>query len=180
MGTKILITGEPGSGKTTAIKKIVKLLGDRAIGFWTEEVRDKKTHQRVGFRIHTTEGKWKRFASKTFTSKKLVGSYGVNVKAFEELAIPVLEKALKEARKDKRKVIVIDEIGKMELFSKAFRDLVREIFSDDRVNVVATIPIRDVHKLVGWLRRLPGAIVIKLDKHNRDSVPEDVVNLLED
>jgi nucleoside-triphosphatase len=179
MGLKVLITGEPGSGKTTAIKKIVELLGDRAIGFWTEEVRDKKTNKRVGFRIHTTEGKWKRFASKTFTSKKLVGSYGVNVAAFEELAIPILEKALREARKDRRKVIVIDEIGKMELFSKKFRDLVREIFYDDKVNVVATIPIRDVHKLVAELRRLPGAVVIHLDKQNRDSVPEDVVNLFE-
>jgi nucleoside-triphosphatase len=178
MGTKVLITGEPGSGKTTAIKKIVEKLGkDRAIGFWTEEVRDSKTKKRTGFRIVTTEGQKRIFASKFFTSKKLVGSYGVNVKYFEDIAIPILEKALKETRKDRKKVIVIDEIGKMELFSKPFRELVREIFYDDRVNVVATIPIRDVHKVVSEIRRLPGVIHIHLDKNNRDFIPDEVVQL---
>ena len=179
MGTKVLITGEPGSGKTTAIKKIVEKLGDRAIGFWTEEVRDPKTKKRTGFRIITTDGKKKIFASKIFTSKKLVGSYGVNVNYFEEIAIPTLLKAVQEARKDRKKVIVIDEIGKMELFSKKFRDLVREIFYDDCLNVVATIPIRDVHKVVSEIRRLPGVIHIHLDKSNRDFIPDEVVQLFE-
>jgi len=179
MGTKVLITGEPGSGKTTAIKKIVEKLGNRAIGFWTEEVRDPKTKKRTGFRIITTDGKKKIFASKIFTSKKLVGSYGVNVNYFEEIAIPTLLKAIEEARKDRRKVIVIDEIGKMELFSKKFRDLVREIFYDDRLNVVATIPIRDVHKVVSEIRRLPGVIHIHLDKSNRDFIPDEVVQLFD-
>ena len=179
MGTKVLITGEPGSGKTTAIKKIVEKLGDRAIGFWTEEVRDPKTKKRTGFRIVTTDGKKKIFASKIFTSKKLVGSYGVNVDYFEEIAIPTLLKAIQEARKDRKKVIVIDEIGKMELFSKKFRDLVREIFYDDRLNVVATIPVRDVHKVVSEIRRLPGVVHIHLDKSNRDFIPDEVVQLFD-
>ncbi len=179
MGTKVLITGEPGSGKTTAIKKIVEKLGDRAIGFWTEEVRDPKTKKRTGFRIVTTDGKKKIFASKIFTSKKLVGSYGVNVDYFEEIAIPTLLKAIQEARKDRKKVIVIDEIGKMELFSKKFRDLVREIFYDDRLNVVATIPVRDIHKVVSEIRRLPGVVHIHLDKSNRDFIPDEVVQLFD-
>ncbi|AAC07294.1 NTPase [Aquifex aeolicus] len=176
---KIIITGEPGVGKTTLVKKIVERLGKRAIGFWTEEVRDPETKKRTGFRIITTEGKKKIFSSKFFTSKKLVGSYGVNVQYFEELAIPILERAYREAKKDRRKVIIIDEIGKMELFSKKFRDLVRQIMHDPNVNVVATIPIRDVHPLVKEIRRLPGAVLIELTPENRDVILEDILSLLE-
>ncbi|HIQ48424.1 MAG TPA: NTPase [Aquifex aeolicus] len=175
---KIIITGQPGIGKTTLIKKLVKRLGQYAIGFWTEEVRDSETNKRTGFRIITTEGKKRIFSSKFFTSKKLVGSYGVNVQYFEELALPILEKAYVEARKNKKKVIVIDEIGKMELFSKKFRDLVRQIIHDPTVKVVATIPIRDVHPLVKEIRRLSGAVLIELSKENRDFILEDILGLL--
>ncbi len=172
---KVFITGEPGVGKTTLIKKVVERLGDRAIGFWTEEVRDRKTRRRTGFKVVTTDGKEKLFASKTFTSKHLVGSYGVNVKRFEEVALPVLEKALKEKG---NKVIVIDEIGKMELFSRRFRNLVKEIAYDPKLDLIATLPIRDVHPLVKELRRLPGAILIELTRGNREGMEEEISKLL--
>lgn len=175
---KIIITGQPGIGKTTLIKKLVKKLGQDAIGFWTEEVRDPETNKRTGFRIITTDGKKRIFSSKFFTSKKLVGSYGVNVQYFEELAFPILEKAYVEAKKNKKKIIIIDEIGKMELFSKKFRDLVRQIIHDPTVKVVATIPIRDVHPLVKEIRRLSGAVLIELTKENRDFILEDILGLL--
>ena len=172
---KIFITGEPGVGKTTLVKKVVGKLGDRAIGFWTEEVRDKKTGKRKGFKVVSTDGKEKLFASKTFTSKHLVGSYGVNVQRFEEVALPLLERALREG---KSKVIVVDEIGKMELFSKRFRDLVREIAYDPKLRLLATLPIRDVHPIVKELRRLPGAVLIELKRSNREGMDEEVLKLL--
>lgn len=171
---KVLITGEPGIGKTTIIKKLVKLLKDKAIGFWTEEVRDPKTHQRKGFKVVSTEGKSSLFASKTFTSKHLVGSYGVNVQRFESVALEVLQKALDQ----KGKVVVIDEIGKMELFSKAFRELVVEFFYNPKYTVVATLPIRDVHPLVAQIRRLQGAVLLEVNKENRDHLPEQILELL--
>ncbi|ADC88800.1 protein of unknown function DUF265 [Thermocrinis albus DSM 14484] len=172
---KIVITGEPGVGKTTLVKKLVQMLGDRAVGFWTEEIRDKKTGKRTGFKVINTQGQEVVFASKFFTSRHLVGSYGVNVERFEKVALPVLEEAIK-AEKDK--VVVIDEVGKMELFSRPFRELVRQILHDPTKRVVVTIPIRDVHPLVKEIRRLKGAVLIELTLENRERIHQDIFQLL--
>jgi nucleoside-triphosphatase len=171
---KLVITGPPGIGKTTLVIKVIKRLKDRAIGFWTEEVRDRIKKERTGFRIESTDGKSAIFASKFFTSKHLVGSYGVNVERFESIALPILEKA----RESKDKIIVIDEVGKMELFSKKFADMVQELFSDPKRSMLITLPIRDVHPLVRWIRRHPQGILLELTKSNRDGLVDEVVNLL--
>ncbi len=171
---KVVITGEPGVGKTTLVRKLVKALKDRAIGFWTEEVRDRKTKKRKGFKVVTTEGKETLFASKTFTSKHLVGSYGVNVARFESVVLPLLEKAL--SKRDK--ILVVDEVGKMELFSKKFRDIMRVAVHEPR-DMIVTIPIRDVHPLVKEIRRLPGAVLIELTKGNREDMDKEVLQLFE-
>ncbi len=171
---KVVITGEPGIGKTTVVKKVVDLIGNSAVGFWTEEVREKNTKKRKGFKIVTTEGKQMLFASKTFKSKKIVGSYGVNLERFESIALPILEKALK----CKNCIIVIDEIGKMELFSKKLREFVKNILEDKKRKYLITIPIRDVHKLVALLRRDPYATIVEVTKENRDHLPEDIAQML--
>jgi Predicted nucleotide kinase len=172
---KIILTGEPGIGKTTLIKKLLQRLGDRAIGFWTEEVRDPKTKKRTGFKVISTEGNTQLFASKFFTSKHLVGSYGVNTARFESVVLPILEKA----KKAKDLYIVMDEIGKMELFSAGFRELVKEILFNPKYKVIATIPIRDVHPLVRDIRRLQGAVVVEVNKENRDLLVEEILKLLD-
>jgi Predicted nucleotide kinase len=172
---KIILTGEPGIGKTTLIKKLLQRLGDRAIGFWTEEVRDPKTKKRTGFKVISTGGDVQLFASKFFTSKHLVGSYGVNTARFESVALPILEKA----KELKDIYIVMDEIGKMELFSAGFRELVKEILFNQKYKVIATIPIRDVHPLVKDIRRLQGAVVVEVNKENRDLLVEEILKLLD-
>jgi len=172
---KIILTGEPGIGKTTIIKRLLQRLGNRVIGFWTEEVRDPKTKKRTGFKVISTEGNVQLFASKFFTSKHLVGSYGVNTARFESVVLPLLEKA----KKAKDLYIVMDEIGKMELFSAGFRELVKEILFNPKHKVIATIPIRDVHPLVRDIRRLPGAVVVEVNKENRDFLVEEILKLLD-
>lgn len=170
---KVIVTGEPGVGKTTLVKGVVRRMKDKVIGFWTEEVRDRRG-KRKGFRVVTTDGRGALFASKTFTSRYLVGSYGVNIKRFEEVVLPLLERARREADK----VLVIDEVGKMELFSGKFAELVRELSRDPRRSFLITIPIRDVHPIVRELRRLPGAVLIHLTRINREGMEEEVVKLL--
>jgi len=72
-----------------------------------------------------------------------------------------------------------DEVGKMELFSKPFKELIRRIIYDPTKSLVITIPIRDVDPLVAEIRRLRGAVLLEITKENRDSLLEDVLYLLQ-
>lgn len=170
---KIFLTGKPGIGKTTVVKKLVFLLKDRTIGFWTEEFRDPETIKRQGFKVITTEGKIATLASKSLNSPFRVGSYGVNIKNFEDIVIPSLENAMKQ----KDKIIVIDEIGKMEFFSKKFVDLVNKIVFNDVYRVIATIPIKDVHPIVTSIRKLKENF-IEITEENRDNITNYIYSLL--
>jgi len=169
---KILITGKPGIGKTTVIKKVAGKLGENAVGFYTEELRNEKG-KREGFKVVTLDGKEGVLASKKMHSSYRVGSYGVNIKEFENLVVPVLEKALHE-----NKVVIIDEIGKMELFSKKFVSVVEKLFSSDK-NIIATVPVKNVHPVVKWIKERPDTVLIQVDYKNRDELPEKIVELVE-
>jgi nucleoside-triphosphatase THEP1 len=58
---RVLLTGRPGCGKTTLIKRIVKQVARPAGGFYTEEIRERG--RRVGFRMITLD------AQETWISK---------------------------------------------------------------------------------------------------------------
>jgi len=147
---KVFVTGKPGVGKTTLVKRLYSLAPERFRGFWTEEIREKG--RRVGFKVITTEGKEGILAHVDIDSPYRVGKYGVNVREFEEVVLPLLESCLPLCPK----IVLVDEIGKMELFSDRF------------VRVVATIPIKDVHPLVRRIRRTFRPVLITLE--NREEV----------
>ncbi len=170
---KILLTGKPGVGKTTVVKKVVQKLKDKVIGFWTEDIRD-KLNKRTGFKIVTTEGTEAILASKyLFETPYKVGSYYVDVETFEKIVIPVLEKALKED-----KTVVIDEIGKMELFSKRFISVVEEIF-EKKEKILATVPIKDIHPFVKKVKERKDVLLIEVTLSNRNYLPEKIIQMLE-
>lgn len=148
----ILLQGRPGSGKTTLVKKIIQRLPDlNGGGFYTEEIRD--GGQRTGFRIRTLDGKQAILAHTDFKYGPRVGKYGVDVRTFEDLVIPCLKNAAVEAD-----LIVIDEIGKMELFSAKFRAAVMACIYAD-APVLATImahphPFADEIKMRSDVKRM--------------------------
>ncbi len=118
---KIFITGKPGVGKTTLVKRLYSLAPERFRGFWTEEIRERG--RRVGFKVITTEGREGVLAHVGIDSPHRVGKYGVDVRGFEEVVLPILESCLPLCPK----VVLIDEIGKMELFSERFVKVVESI-----------------------------------------------------
>ncbi|MBU4310532.1 AAA family ATPase, partial [bacterium] len=106
----ILLTGRPGIGKTSILKEIIDTLKINAGGFYTKEVREGET--RKGFEIITLNGKRGILAHIDCRSPYRVSKYGVNIKDLEEIAAPAIAEALRN-----KECIIIDEIGRMELYS---------------------------------------------------------------
>ena len=159
---KIFITGKPGVGKTTLVKRLYSLAPERFRGFWTEEIRERG--RRVGFKVITTEGREGVLARVGIDSPHRVGKYGVDVRGFEEVVLPILESCLPLCPK----IVLIDEIGKMELFSERFVRVVEGIVFRRNIKVLATVPVKDVHPLVRRIRRTFRPILITLE--NREEV----------
>jgi nucleoside-triphosphatase len=158
----LLVTGRPGAGKTTLMERVVERLRGslRLAGFTTTEERD-PSGQRTGFRIVTVEGKQAELARVGLRSSVQVGRYGVNLQAFERLALPEL------ARRDVD-LIVIDEIGKMECASERFRRAVQDAL-EAPVNVLATLGNARLPFFLA-LRARPDVEVLTLTEHNRNAM----------
>jgi len=169
MCRRILLTGPPGCGKTTVVGKVADILRDGASGFYTEEIRDAKK-QRIGFRVVTLDGKRGELAGKYSDHGPRVGSYLVNVESFERVALPSLETG--EGR-----VLIIDEIGKMECFSETFVRRVRQIFQAG-YPVLATIPLRGGSEFLEEVRRQKDVKTFIVTLENRGALPAKLAAML--
>ena len=165
----ILLTGPPGVGKTTIVQKVAEDLGDRAGGFCTLEIR--VGGQRTGFSINTLDGRAATLALAGGGGGPKVGRYIVNVVGIEKVAVPSILYAIASG-----KVIIIDEIGKMELYSVAFRNAVVRALSSPSP-VVATIMERP-NEFCDEIRRRPDVVLLSITRDTRGEMPERVPELL--
>ena len=118
----ILITGNPGSGKSTLMARLVEDIGDRQIaGLSTPEVRRGKV--RVGFKMIDLATGEEEILASTWGKGPVVGKYHVDVEAIDRI-VAKIESSLASAL-----FIFIDEIGKMELFSNRFEEFVDNVFA---------------------------------------------------
>ncbi|WP_134642953.1 NTPase [Ammonifex thiophilus] len=166
---KILLTGPPGIGKTTVIKRLASSLGERARGFYTEEQRE--GGKRVGFVAVTLRGRRAVLAHIGFPSPLKVGKYHVNPQGLDE-ALEELEEALVEGGK----ILLVDEIGKMELLIPRFREVIERVLSSPWP-VVATVPAKPV-PYTDEVKKRPGFTLIEVNRDNRDLLPSKLLNLL--
>lgn len=162
----LLITGKPGVGKTTLVERLIEEFRGylRLAGFTTTEVRDPQG-ERLGFDIVTVGGKRGELARVGFQSRIRVGRYGVNLAAFEQLALPEL--VCRDVD-----LIVVDEIGKMECSSGRFRRAVEDAL-DSQANVLATIGISGLLFLEA-IRGRPDVELITVTERNRDTLVSDL------
>lgn len=166
---KILLTGPPGVGKTTVIVRLASLLGANAAGFYTAEVREGGA--RVGFKVVTLGGKEELLAHIAFSSPYRVGKYRVKPESLRG-AVAEIRKALEEGGK----YLLIDEIGKMELFAAEFRVVVSQAF-ESNLPLVATVPQKPL-PFAEPLKKRIDVTLLEVTRFNRDRLPEEIYSRL--
>jgi nucleoside-triphosphatase len=165
----ILICGPPGVGKTTLIKKILENIKLRAGGFYTGEI--KENNRRVGFKIISLDNQEGILAHTSIKNSKRVGRYGVNIYDLENIGVKSLSQALGDDE-----LIIIDEIGKMEVFSEKFKEKVLDCLNSKKI-VLATISIGG-DKFISNIKRRDDIILFEITKENRNELIEIISSLI--
>lgn len=168
---KIIITGRPRSGKTTLVKEIISTLEPgSAFGFYTEEVRVEGT--RVGFILRTLGGEERLLAHVDFGGRWRVGKYGVDIDTMW-MGIREIERGIRE-----RGLIIVDEIGKMELFVDEFKEILLRVLNGDH-SLLATMGMID-DPFVNKIRQRRDTECIALTRQNYSSIKAVVLRRLKE
>jgi nucleoside-triphosphatase len=166
MGRAYLLTGKPQVGKTRAIKQIVDGLGKKHCGgFYTEEIRVQGA--RTGFQLVTLDGQHVLFAHTDVKSAIRVGRFGICLDSLEAVGITVLYKMM-----ETNKLIVIDEIGLMQVHSEQFKRAVLDVLKSP-LPLLGTISLQP-HP---WLDQMKQQETVRLYELMHDNY-DDVVRTL--
>lgn len=161
MKKNIFLTGAPSSGKTTVIKKIIEKLGIAANGFYTQE--EKIIDKRVGFLMHTLDGRQGYLAHQDIKSDFHIRRYGVSIENIENIAVFSISPIGSN-------IIILDEIGKMECFSDKFRQAAT-IALDSTNIVIGTITFGGTD-FISEVKQRDDIEIIEVTLDNRDLMPD--------
>lgn len=168
MARALLLTGPPGIGKTTVIRRVAAgLPSDEVCGFLTEEIRD-RSGRRTGFLARAFDGREVIIAELGIEGAPRVGRYGIDVEAVDSLADTL------DYREPGRCVFIVDEIGRMECLSPRFVGAMRRLLDSPAV-VVATVALRG-GPFVAEVKQRPDVKIWSVAYRNRDSLVSEVLS----
>jgi nucleoside-triphosphatase len=175
----LLLTGNPGIGKTTVLMKTVNVLKERGYtvgGMISREVREGGA--RVGFEIldlASSRGGW--LAHVNQKNGPQVGRYRVNIEDLNTVGAQAIIDAA-----EKSDVIAIDEIGPMELFSEKFKEVVRKAL-ESRKLVIAVVHWKAKDALLSEAKSRQDAETTTVTLENREklhkTMAEEAAKILE-
>jgi nucleoside-triphosphatase len=164
-----LLTGRPGTGKTSLIKQVAARMEGRVGGFYTEEIRTQGARQ--GFRLVTLDGEEAVLAHVSIRSPHRVSKYGVDINALDSVGVPALRRAAKQCE-----LVIVDEIGRMELFSPEFRETVSGMI-ESGTKVLGTIMLNP-NPWADTIKRLPQVNLIEMTRDNHQQVLSELLQWL--
>ena len=171
---KIGITGLPNAGKTQALVKVIEMLeeGENKVGgMVTEPII--KNNRRVGFYVKDWITQEKDIlAHVDHDSKIVVGRYKVNLDALERVGVTAIETAAEECD-----IVIIDEVGRMEVESEKFVDIVKKILEEDKP-LILTLHKKSRNPLLQDIRRRDDVRILEVTPINRDLLPYKIIKLM--
>lgn len=169
---KLAVTGSPGTGKTTFVLRLVERLPLQAGGMITEEVR--VMGRRVGFAVRDLgTGRRGTLAHVHGTDGPLVGRYHVDLGGLESVGVAAVEHAVQASE-----LVVIDEVGPMELASERFVAAVLAALGSDRHLIVSVHRASNHH--LAYLVRRGVDVYLRITRANRDAQLEHARQLFLD
>jgi nucleoside-triphosphatase len=165
----IVLVGPPRIGKTTIIKAVTSKLNDKCAGFFTEEIKEQD--ERVGFQLVTLSNNSCTLSHRDISGHVHVGKYGVDLQCVEDVGVVAIKKGIKTG-----KIVIIDEIGKMEILSRAFRLAVLDAL-DSKSAVVGTMLFKR-HPFCDKIRARKDVEVLEVTESNRDKLVDIILGKL--
>ena len=171
---KIGITGLPGSGKTNALIRVIEMLSgnELKVGGMIDEPVIEGRH-RVGFTVRDIyTGEKAVFASSDIESKIMIGKLGVDLSKIEEVGVKAIMRACEECD-----IIVIDEIGKIEVECQPFIDAVRFALDANKPMLI-TLHKKSRNPLLQDIRRRDDVRILEVTPTNRNLLPHKIIRLM--
>lgn len=173
---KIGITGLPNVGKTETLIKIVEKLekeGYKVGGMLTTSV--KENGNRIGFIIKNWQtGEEKIFALIDMDSSYRIGEYGVDLKSLDAVGTQAIQHAIEDETID---IIIIDEVGKMEMLSHRFCEAVRDALDSDKITIMI-LHKKSRNSLLQDIRRRDDIRILEVTQVNKNLLPYKVEKIL--
>jgi nucleoside-triphosphatase len=170
------VTGAPGVGKTTLIQRIhdhYKNKGLRVSGIITREVRE--SDQRIGFKISDLSSGAEGWLARVGDSVgPRIGKYSVVSEDLEKIGVS----ALKRATEWPGGLVLVDEIGPMEMTSRPFRDALAKLLSHRGI-VIATVKYGSHYPEVERASGTAEGVSLEVSKGNRDEVMQRITSLVD-
>jgi nucleoside-triphosphatase len=168
----LLITGNPGIGKTTVLTKTINILRERGFsvgGMLSREVRENGV--RVGFEILDLASQKRGWlAHINQPAGPRVGKYRVNLQDLENVGAKAITEATENCD-----AVAIDEVGPMELFSEKFREAVDRALQSGKV-VIAVVHWKAEDKLIKNVKERADAETFTVTNENRERIAQTIAD----